>query len=1231
LAGDVAAGLGRARHLFGTGRPGRGSLSKGVIVRRYSVLPAAQSGTLCWIGKRWVRGILLMRWPRWILVSVVELLSAAFAAAVGIVSNVLTNEEHPRRALIIAILVFVILSAILQIALRILDAKQATASTKAIKVIKDTTEQIRDHQLETDRERRERRLDETLALFPPIFRAWIKSQWDHEPAGIERVLSDLSDLETTPAVVMRQWQQHRPDWFNSLGWRARLIVGELAHAYNVPELSADLFLAAVEAGSTRAQYWTSRVALSMTTRGEAQRAAQLLQDRGIHSDSQDQFSRIVSSLVADDREATRRLLDAWVPEAPVDILLTGSIRVILIFADADPGTGPTPSQLSQAVSVYRGLIKEVPDSAAAPTSLAGLLISYVDSGASLSRHADLEEALRQALRGRDLCRAMRSSSVQAVELACQAAYLDMSATRVIEIGTAGTGEATIEEANSDIVRTLVASAALASSQFEISDRLIPEIEDSFHKPLLVAMSAEVKGNPSADLWRSALQQARNVRERGQALLGLARTGATELPGIEEVRSESPNEAAFIQAVSAAVSGDVDSAIRRLRALPGADFNAVAGLASAYLQVGNVVAATGVLREGARVLSEPRLRLEAGRLLWQFEKKGEAIAELEGLLVEAGSDASIRHDCLGLLGQWAAEQEDWITAQARFQELLALDPRDEQARWNLVLILLRRGLTSRARQVYENAPQPPAITRRDHARAWMAVRADAPRTDPVQLVEDVIDVAQRFPDEESVQSEAIFTILSPGEEKEGPLPPITQGRFNELCERFFSKWPNSSRLRRISAEDAQTLLSQMAELIRPTQEEQTLRAQIADQLARNVLPWAFLSVVTGRSYSEIVVVRGGGVLPARSIDAVEQQMCREAAQAALDRNIVLDISAAAVVVELPQLADVLMGMFESLSVTEGERLDATRACDFLRGRGTSTWVYDEQNDRGRIAEITQEMATQRYDKATQLLGLLDRCRVSPVSTTSRLAGLGDLAASSWATAVECAAQTSSAFWCDDVALRALARSIGVPAFSTPALLEVLVDRGILTSDQYEDAVWVLIEGLVGDFPVIAARLSALVAKTRGVPGPVASVFSRSASWINVQSAYQTWCQLVRQAVAEDSKYAADWLYAAVIGIARPQRDAKLRREASALLLSFIVMLVADKPDEVVRCVVAVRAGLAAVRPESDDDDDPLGRAAHMLCLSMSQIVTLPDATSFVSRAFNALASGDRDTVLRALYT
>jgi hypothetical protein len=81
------------------------------------------------------------------------------------------------------------------------------------------------------------------------------------------------------------------------------------------------------------------------------------------------------------------------------------------------------------------------------------------------------------------------------------------------------------------------------------------------------------------------------------------------------------------------------------------------------------------------------------------------------------------------------------------------------------------------------------------------------------------------------------------------------------------------------------------------------------------------------------------------------------------------------------------------------------------------------------------------------------------------GLGDLNGPGfdpWASALRIVAAHGSALWADDIALRRLARSQGIPSFSTLSLLDAYASIGLVPAGQREEAIRRLIRGYVGNF-------------------------------------------------------------------------------------------------------------------------------------------------------------------------
>jgi hypothetical protein len=306
------------------------------LEQRFCPPSAEDSGTLGTDSKEINRRAAVRR-SRWFYVLIAELISTALAVVIGILSNVLANEKHPERAVIIAIIVLAVSSAVSQTVVRVIEARKSRASDRALTEVRETAQEILDHQLQADRYRDENRIDNVLTQFPAIHRPWIKLLWLEKPSEIEKVLNALSDSTTTPSAVVREWQQRIPVWLSSLGWQALLVAGELANSYDIGQLSIDLLLAAVNAGCTREHYWRARAALMINDRREAPEAIGVLEEGNIGQDSPDQLARIVFNLVSGNKREAQLQVEGWEPQAAIDILIASGIRVGLIFDQTDTG------------------------------------------------------------------------------------------------------------------------------------------------------------------------------------------------------------------------------------------------------------------------------------------------------------------------------------------------------------------------------------------------------------------------------------------------------------------------------------------------------------------------------------------------------------------------------------------------------------------------------------------------------------------------------------------------------------------------------------------------------------------------------------------------------------------------------------------------------------------------------------------------------------------------------
>ena len=591
---------------------------------------------------------------RWLRILIIELGAVFTAAIIAILENALTNEQHPKHALIWGLVAFLALTAVGQAVGRVLSARRDDQSAAEIhgidataRSIDTTTKEILSLQSSAISESDELKDDRAIAKFPYVIRSSVKSLWKESPQEVRRVIRSVNEPASRPAAVLTEWGQSLPAWLADSGWSALAAAGELAQAYGVNTLASDLFLRSAP-DSTRPQYWTARAAYITYVHEGAQAASDLLAAHNIDANSTDMFARIIFCLSNHENATCRTLIEEWDPQLPVDIFLSGTCQVQLIFGANGSQAGMTDDDWFRVVRLYRQLIAKLPQSAALRVGLASTLFNVAVMGISTDRHRDLNEALEQAITARDIARETFSSSVQAVEIACQAAYNDWQFRRTIQLGTTITGEATAEEERSDIVRTSVAHAAVLLGERDIADRLTLEIEDEYRKSILVAMSAEVDGHPLAHLWESSLRLSRHPHERYLALLGLARMGLLYSAQVEALSHELSKEAALINAVAEATAGNLSSAIQRLRSIQGGDLNIVTSLADAYVQAGDTPAAIDTLREGAGMLNEPRLRVDAARLLDASGDREAAVTELEQLVLDSAGNGLVQRDALGTL-------------------------------------------------------------------------------------------------------------------------------------------------------------------------------------------------------------------------------------------------------------------------------------------------------------------------------------------------------------------------------------------------------------------------------------------------------------------------------------------------------------------------------------------------------------------------------------------------------
>ena len=226
----------------------------------------------------------------------------------------------------------------------------------------------------------------------------------NRPKRYARLLKQRGEPKSRPPLVLKEWQQILPDWLSNAGCDAAFGSGRAGEWLRRKSTRR----AALPQGSSSV-YPPHNIGppepLSSCTFKVRQRAqSTLLRTATSTLIAPNPWHGIVFCLVAGELESARTLLGrSDAPEEAIDVFLAGIIRIALILADVSENGGqPTRQHYRQTVRTYRELVTALPSSASLRVGLASSLIGLVTTGVSTNPHRDLDEALQQAILGRDL-------------------------------------------------------------------------------------------------------------------------------------------------------------------------------------------------------------------------------------------------------------------------------------------------------------------------------------------------------------------------------------------------------------------------------------------------------------------------------------------------------------------------------------------------------------------------------------------------------------------------------------------------------------------------------------------------------------------------------------------------------------------------------------------------------------------------------------------------------------
>ncbi|MFG2602285.1 hypothetical protein ACGFT2_01775 [Streptomyces sp. NPDC048514] len=1069
-------------------------------------------------------------------------------------------------------------------------------------------------------------IQDRLKQLPTRDRGPLFDLWRQEPGEVGRVIYSFTAIDVTPTDVLESWEKEPPAWISTASVAGLKSLAILASSYGYRVFSARLYEAAAESTDETWELWSRAASYYyLTDNGSAARS--IVERIPTDVTQQDPSLRAVLSLLDQDWPSLDAALSDWEPTDTEDRGIWLNLKYQHIFVS--PGENSiTQQMLDSAIQVTERMLSEewLPGFA---LQKARYLIERARRSWSLQPLSDLNEATDLALRARDERRSWNGDSADAVSTACRALLEAGDVERVLIYGTNGdSGEATESEAASAEVRETVALAKLALGMPEEAVKLAESITNPYNRARILALASRRSGRESEDLWREALAAATEDHEEIVALHGLARCGVSNLPELAKYAEEHPQMVAEIEAVADIAGGRMGTGLRTLQSSARESEAAAISLALAYISIDDVDAAVQVYENAASDFRDPSYGFEAAQVLFRADRHNEAFGKLNDLLAMAPSPWSGRTQALRLAAHLSLENGDRADSLRLFRALLAAEPADASARWAVVQLLLQQDDTNGAWRTFSEHPFALEASTPAEANAWIHLNVES-NGDVESVVAGCLRLMRKFPDSEEVAAQSCLAILRP-KYQSVELPDELADEIRQAHESFFIRWPDSPYFKRMDASDPQEVIKQMTAMVRVDEKEARRRRQLTTALILGQLPTGFLSTYSRRTYAQALITRSAGMITAWSHDARENIACVSSARTLFSQSVVYDLSAAVVLHELPaRMRDAVLNFFRSTITTEAVLKDAREAAVYIDPRSTSTWGWDEVGNSGRFYDIPGELAEKRARDAVSLVDFVANSTLRERPSVRLLPHLPESLVNSWISPMELAKSTGLCLWVDDSALRGAARAAGVSVVSTPSILQVLTERGIISADDYEECVRSLMAGYVGDVPLSLPRVMEMARDEGFEDGSVSAIIGRPATWINVIDGLKILEALLKEARIQNSASVPIWVARAVGGAAYAgSSDSVARHDMIVRIIALSLHVTGFQGPSARSIFLAARQALGACAAECEVID-PVEKSVVVLRDAMMKIYTPAISNQYAMSVVSDLDDEDRRSVVAAL--
>jgi len=1026
-----------------------------------------------------------------------------------------------------------------------------------------------------------------------------------------------------PADDIAAWVDHPPSWVSTpLAW---ICLGLTLETLSRPELGATAILVGIAEGQGDRRRWEAHAARLLI--GNANdKALQIVQD---HTEG---LGAAVRAAINEQYDEVVAALDLWDPLEELD----REIKAVLA-ANALQMLGKE----NEAIQVLRAREPNALGTSV-KLKLAWLLILQAHEMRALNRDDQLRAAATLALEMRDKRRRWRGDSAEAVLVAANALGLlhDWGGVWRI-VRPAPEGEATTSEAQTPAVLERATTAALGLGNRQLATKLIESDEagSPYLKAFIHAIELEAKEDNSPDAlhaiqeaWRAALELAKDDMQGVWAANRLLVHGGTS-DHIERFRERAPAAMTDVDEVNAALAAkDRNVAITRLRGIRRTNRFAVMALTDIYTQQGRQAEMLEVLAEAADTFDDQHLRMMAADHLATKGDVEQAAQYARTAIERAGPGWNGKRRAEQIILEDLSTRGDWTAFITVARRYLGAEE-NPRVRWALAHALATEGQPEAAWQVVTTAPETLHPLEPFHAQLYLQLLARFGT--PELVVSQAVAALKRFGMDNEEFAAAVLAItmaasaMDERDDETGDLTaaelPAEVGELHLLMQQFAERYPDSPRFAPITVDpdDPASIVEAFTERLRPGHAQRVL---LEDDVALGRIPTGVLTSVLQTRYAEGFLRLAGGGLRVRSPLLAQREVERQDAQAFLQRpdaRSLVDASALHTCALLSEhLRDQIMAVHQHLLLTKESLTDLKLARDAVALRGSGSVGLDRSGNF-YITETTEEQRLALRHRAQLMLDLAQIADFIPSAAVSTSADQDPARFQPWLNLAPTAAEQDAFLWCDDAALRGLARATGVATFGTMELLEVLAERGDLSEHQQDEIHLELLAERVFDLELTGRLLAIQAEKDQWAPGAATAALARPWTWQNARLGFD----LLDQAISRNTttpEVTEGWMFAAIYGCCRLQPTPELIAEGARHVLVRSMLGAGLSPAMTAPLARGARAAATEL-----GGNDPVPAIWAELSEDLLTHYDAPTAARLLMGTASSLPEADRQDAVRAV--